>query len=179
MILTSSLSLYSCGQRAGWLPADIWRLFSTPALPAIELLFFSEIRIQKIESINPDSINKISIFFFFYLIIIPLTRATIRASSSTTVSSSSRVFSSLSVSRSDPRARSLDNPIASSTCEGSTAPEVHADPADAQICAMSSMISMVSPSMSAKLKFTLFGRRLVRWPFSATSGISASIRPIR
>ena len=55
------LSLYSCGQRAGWLPADIWRLFSTPALPAIELLFFSEIRIQKIESINPDSINKISI----------------------------------------------------------------------------------------------------------------------
>ncbi len=43
--------------------------------------------------------------------------------------------------------------MASRTCDGSNDPDVHADPLDAQIPFISSMISSDSPSTNWKLKF--------------------------
>ena len=57
--------------------------------------------------------------------------------------------------------------------------EVHADPLDAQIFFISSMISSDSPSINRKLKFTLPGSRLFLSPFNRQWGILASISEIR
>ena len=45
-------------------------------------------------------------------------------------------------------------------------PDVQAEPDDAQMPFISSMISIDSPSMNSKLKFTLFGSRMYRSPLS-------------
>jgi len=76
------------------------------------------------------------------------------------------VFSSDSESLSDPCAISCGSPIASSTCDGSSEPDVHAEPEEPAIPLKSSSSSSPSPSMNRKQRFALPGSRFVGWPFS-------------
>ena len=70
---------------------------------------------------------------------------------------SSFSISSFNVRRRDPCAISCGRPIASNTWDGSSDPDVHADPLDAQIPFISSLIRSDSPSTNWKLKLALFG----------------------
>ena len=83
-----------------------------------------------------------------------------------------------SVSRRLPWACSCFIPSDIRTCDGSSEPDVHALPDDAQIPCISSSRIIDSPSIPSKDTFTLFGRRLVRWPFSLTSAIFSKIPSI-
>ena len=93
-----------------------------------------------------------------------------------------------------PLASSLFRPIARSTCEGSIEPAAHAEPLDAHIPFMSSIISKESPETSLKQKCILDGRRFrlhtgeqhaetaltsalasIQGPSKVTSGISPRI----
>ena len=67
---------------------------------------------------------------------------------STVKSTSSRVVSSEIVSLTEPCAISCGSPIARRTCEGSSEPEVHADPLEPHIFFWSSIISNDSPSIN-------------------------------
>ena len=83
----------------------------------------------------------------------------------------------------------LLRPIARSTCEGSIEPAAHAEPLDAHIPFISSIISKESPETSLKQKCILDGRRLrlpagepaetalasIQGPSKVTSGISPRI----
>ena len=91
---------------------------------------------------------------------------------------SSSLVSSESVILTEPCAISCGSPMASSTCDGSRDPEVHADPDDAHIPLRSSMIRSDSPSTNLKLKFALFGSLIRRSPLSFVWGISSSTRSI-
>ena len=92
-----------------------------------------------------------------------------------------------------PFASSLLRPIARSTCEGSIEPAAHAEPLDAHIPFISSIISKESPETSLKQKCILDGRRFrlhmgkptetaltsalasIQGPSKVTSGISPRI----
>ena len=69
--------------------------------------------------------------------------------------------------------------MASRTWDGSKDPEVHAEPLEPQIPAMSNLISKDSPSINWNAKFTLFGRRLVQEPLTLVNGTSSVTRLIR
>ena len=92
---------------------------------------------------------------------------------------SSFSISSFNVRRRDPCAISCGRPIASNTWDGSSDPDVHADPLDAQIPFISSLIRSDSPSTNWKLKLALFGRRSVLCPFRRQYGISFRTLSIR
>ena len=64
--------------------------------------------------------------------------------------------------------------MASSTWLGSSEPDVHALPEEAQMPASSSRRRRLSPSMPSKQKFTLPGRRFVSSPLSAACGMVLS-----
>src|SRR5260370_1430191 len=51
------------------------------------------------------------------------------------------------------------NPMALSTCDGSSVPEEHADPVDTAMPCRSSAIKSDSASMRSKLMFVVFGTR--------------------
>ena len=92
-----------------------------------------------------------------------------------------------------PLASSLLRPMARSTCEGSIEPAAHAEPLDAHIPFISSIISKESPETSLKQKCILDGRRFrlpagepvatalisalasIQGPSKVTSGISPRI----
>ena len=76
------------------------------------------------------------------------------------------VFSSESDSRKEPWAISWGRPMASSTCEGSSEPEVQAEPEEPAMPIRSSDRSSASPSMKRKQTLTLPGRRCSGWPLS-------------
>src|SRR5205085_10265579 len=81
-----------------------------------------------------------------------------------TVSTSVLVFALPSVRRRLPCASSTGMPIAISTCDGSTEPEVHAEPVDAAIPSKSRLSRIDSPSTPSKQKLALLGSRLVGCP---------------
>ena len=78
------------------------------------------------------------------------------------------------VRRREPRTQSDGNPRAEITCDGSVAPEVHAEPLDAPICAMSRVSRMLSPSTCRNTKLALFGSLSVGWPVRRASPIVSS-----
>ena len=69
--------------------------------------------------------------------------------------------------------------MAKSTWDGSSDPEVQAEPLDPQMPAISSLMRRDSPSINWKAKFTLPGRRLVREPLILVKGTSSMTRFIR
>src|SRR5260370_9355204 len=77
------------------------------------------------------------------------------------VSTSSSVLSLPSVRRRLPCANSTGRCIASSTCDGSTEPEVHAEPVEAAIPSRSRLSRIDSPSTPSKTKLALLGKRSV------------------
>ena len=70
------------------------------------------------------------------------------------------------VKRTLPRARSGGSPSAVRTCDGSTAPAVHADPEEAQMPCWSRSTKTLSLSTKSNSRFALFGRRRVRCPLT-------------
>ena len=84
---------------------------------------------------------------------------------------SSSVFHSHRLRRSEPCATSCGRPMASSTWLGSSEPDVHALPDDAQMPFASRKSSRLSPSTPSKQKLTLPGRRFTGSPLSALCGI--------
>ena len=68
------------------------------------------------------------------------------------------------------RARSIDRPIASKTCEALTDPTMQAEPLEAQIPSKSSAISIVSDSIPIKLTFSVLVSRRTGSPFCCASG---------
>ena len=56
--------------------------------------------------------------------------------------------------------------MASKTCEGSSEPDVHAEPLEPQTPFWSSKMSIDSPSINLKHTFTLFGSLLTLSPFN-------------
>ena len=72
------------------------------------------------------------------------------------------VFERPSEKRMLERARSAVSPIASSTCEGSTAPLEHAEPLDTAKPRRSSAITSASPSIPSKWMLVVFGVRAAR-----------------
>src|SRR2546425_7368606 len=83
---------------------------------------------------------------------------------------SSAVVVRPSEQRTAPIAQSSATPIATSTCEGSTLPDVHADPADTPMPLRSSPRTMDSDSTCRKRKLAVPGSRSTGWPESRTSG---------
>src|SRR3990172_2053084 len=86
-------------------------------------------------------------------------RDTIPGSMSSTYSISSRVLSLPTASRGLPRASSSGTPIAVSTCDGSSDPDVQAEPLEAAMPARSSAMRIASPSMNSKQHEKLFDTR--------------------
>ena len=84
---------------------------------------------------------------------------------------SSSVFHSHRLRRSEPCATSCGRPMASSTWLGSSEPDVHALPDDAQMPFASRRSSRLSPSTPSKQKLTLPGKRFTGSPLSALCGI--------
>src|SRR5947209_19054600 len=91
----------------------------------------------------------------------PRSFSTIPGRVDNTVSISSSVFALPSVRRRLPCASSTGMPIAISTCDGSTEPDVHAEPVEAAIPSRSRLSRIDSPSTPSKQKLALFGNRLV------------------
>lgn len=84
------------------------------------------------------------------------------------------MFSSPNVTRNDPCAISLDNPIATNTCDGSNEPDVHAEPDEAHIPFKSKFSNNASPSTPINDILAFPGKRLVLCPFNLTFGIFSS-----
>src|SRR5216684_6805160 len=68
------------------------------------------------------------------------------------------------LSLSELRASSVLRPIASSTCDGSTAPAAHADPIETSTPSRSSAISMLSPSTPGNVRLSVLGIRPASGP---------------
>ena len=73
-------------------------------------------------------------------------------------------------------ARSIDNFMASKTCDATTEPTMQADPLEAQTPSRSSAISIVSESKSEKLTFSVFVSRRFGSPFCFAAGNLFSMR---
>src|SRR5579875_89837 len=86
-------------------------------------------------------------------------------------STSSSVLSLPRVRRRLPCASSTGNPMASSTCDGSTKPEVQAEPVEAAMPSRSRLSRIDSPSTPSKTKLALFGKRSVGCPVNRLPGI--------
>src|SRR6266851_1045317 len=78
--------------------------------------------------------------------------------------------------RSELRASARLRPIASSTCDGSTAPAAHAEPIETSTSARSSAINMLSPSTFGNVRFSVFGIRPVSGPLSLSPGMASRKR---
>src|SRR6476469_4960272 len=72
-------------------------------------------------------------------------------------------------------ASSVDNPMASKTCDAITDPTMHADPLAAQTPSRSSAIRIVSELRPGKLTLSVFAREGAPLPFRIASGQTAAI----
>src|SRR5438552_3079519 len=98
---------------------------------------------------------------------------------SITYSMSSAVVEQPSEQRTAPIAQSSGTPIATSTCDSSTLPDVHADPADTPMPLRSSPSTMDSDSTCRKRRLAVPGSRSVGWPESRTSGTRSRTSSMR
>src|SRR6266853_749900 len=78
--------------------------------------------------------------------------------------------------RTAPMAQSTATPIATRTCDGSTLPEVHAEPAETPMPFRSRPSTIDSDSTWRKSRLAVPGSRLTGWPDSFTSGDRKSTR---
>src|SRR5687768_14753520 len=101
--------------------------------------------------------------------------ATLSTTASTNASTCSSVLHRPNENRILDRASSLVNPIASSTCDGSTAPEEQAAPVDTENPFKSNAISNASPSIPSNLRFDVFGTRSAPAPFTVTCATRSKI----
>src|SRR5205823_8534797 len=99
-------------------------------------------------------------------------RSTAGGMTSRARSTSSSVVVAPSDRRREPAARSLGTPIAVSTWEGSTAPLVHAEPAEAHTPAPSRRTRRASDSTPANEIWQLPATLLARSPVSTASGMA-------
>src|SRR3989339_1717546 len=93
---------------------------------------------------------------------------------SSTKSTSASVLYTLRLKRIEPCAAVKGTPMARITCEGSSDPEVQADPEEAQIPKRSRWSKIASPSTYSKLILVVLGKRRVLCPLSRELGMLAS-----
>ena len=84
------------------------------------------------------------------------------------------MLSSPNVTLSEPCAISCGKPIAKSTCDGSSEPDVHAEPLEAHIPLASKYKSNDSPSINLNDILAFPGNLFVLCPFILISGIFSS-----
>src|SRR5579885_3917668 len=101
----------------------------------------------------------------------PRNFSTMPGNAAISISISCSVFSLPKVRRRLPCDHSGGSPIATRTCEGSTEPEVQAEPVEAAKPNRSRLSRIDSPSTPSKQKLALLGRRCVGWPVSLLPGI--------